>query len=458
MSLSYAESLSYFPHKGKVGMPELTENVEDLQTKLNQLEQMIRQSHHTVVITGAGISTDAGIPDFRGPNGVWTLEKRGEKPTFNTSFEKAIPTYTHRALCRLEEANYLHFVISQNIDGLHHRSGLPVDKLAELHGNVFAEECEVCHMQVIRPTAVGSYCRKRTGNVCNSMKGRNKSLSCRGKLRDTVLDWEDALPETALKLSEQHCAKADLCLCLGTSLQIRPCRDLPRKTKKNGGKVVIVNLQKTSMDSIASLIIHERCDRVMKHILQKLNLDFEKKSDLNDLSKYSHVKKVVLLLGKNKSGKNYIGRKLAEKLSAILLNINESGQHEYEKTNDRVDTAQPTVNQWTNEKYHADPTYFCRVMLDEKNESCSSNPLWIISGVQHTKEIEYFQSYFYDRLLFVYIEASDDVRKKRGWTIVDTANTECQLDTNVQRSFTFTNNEEDSFDQQMSHLIHMINS
>ena len=89
MSLSYAESLSYFPHKGKVGMPELTESVEDLQSKhqqchvlefiahlyyiekLNQLEQMIRQSHHTVVITGAGISTDAGIPDFRGPNGCY---------------------------------------------------------------------------------------------------------------------------------------------------------------------------------------------------------------------------------------------------------------------------------------------------------------------------------------------------------------------------------------------------
>jgi len=80
--------------------------------------------------------------------GVWTLEKRGEKPSFNTSFEKALPTYTHQALCRLEENNYLHFVISQNIDGLHHRSGLPIDKLAELHGNVFSEECEVCHAQV----------------------------------------------------------------------------------------------------------------------------------------------------------------------------------------------------------------------------------------------------------------------------------------------------------------------
>ncbi len=61
-------------------------------------------------------------------------------------------------------------------------------------------------IQIIRPTCVGSYCRKRTGNVCNSMKGRNKNLACRGKLRDTILDWEDPLPELALKLSEQHCA------------------------------------------------------------------------------------------------------------------------------------------------------------------------------------------------------------------------------------------------------------
>ncbi len=81
-------------------------------------------------------------------SGVWTLEKRGENPSFNTGFDTAIPTYTHQALCKLAENNYLHFVISQNIDGLHHRSGLPLDKLAELHGNVFSEECEVCHTQV----------------------------------------------------------------------------------------------------------------------------------------------------------------------------------------------------------------------------------------------------------------------------------------------------------------------
>ena len=72
-------------------------------------------------------------------------------------------------------------------------------------------------------------------------------------------------------------SKADLCLCLGTSLQIRPCRDLPKKTKKNGGKLVIVNLQRTSLDSLADLIIHERCDYVMKYILDKLNLNMNDK-------------------------------------------------------------------------------------------------------------------------------------------------------------------------------------
>jgi hypothetical protein len=130
-------------------------------------------------------------------------------------------------------------------------------------------------------------------------------------------------------------SKADLCLCLGTSLQIRPCRDLPRKTKKNKGKVVIINLQKTTLDSLADLIIHERCDRVMKYILEKLNLNFEEKyleSNLDKTSKYSHVKKVILLSGKSKTGKDFIGKKLAENLPALLLHLNESLKIEYAKT------------------------------------------------------------------------------------------------------------------------------
>ena len=80
-------------------------------------------------------------------------------------------------------------------------------------------------------------------------------------------------------------SKADLCLCLGTSLQIRPCRDLPRKTKKNGGKMVIINLQKTTLDSLADLIIHERCDHVMRYVLDQLNLNSTEKYVINRSTK-----------------------------------------------------------------------------------------------------------------------------------------------------------------------------
>jgi len=258
-------------------------------------------------------------------------------------------------------------------------------------------------------------------------------------------------------------SKADLCLCLGTSLQIRPCRDLPRKTKKNGGKIVIINLQKTSLDSLADLIIHERCDRVMKHILEKLNLHFDEKysspSNLINPSKYSHVKKIILLSGKSKSGKDYIAKKLVENLPALLLHINE-----YRKTSGDVessDTVEKNMIKSEEEKYREDPTIFCRMMIEQNDQLCLSYPIWIIDDVKYHTEIEFFKKYFNDCLLFVRIEASNDIRQKRGWNFQMDSNdsqSECQLDTNIQWSFVFSNNEEDNFNEQMNNLMKMINS
>lgn len=258
--MNYASGLSPYENKGECGMPELYDDTDVVAEKSSQLAALIRDSQHVVFITGAGVSTAAGIPDFRGPAGVWTLEKKGQNPNVDVTFETAEPTVSHQALVSLEHAGHVQLLISQNVDGLHMRSGFPCNRLAELHGNMFIEECHICHTQYIRESVVPSMKLQWTGKVCTQTKQRGK---CRGKLRDTILDWEDALPPAQLDKAEKHCRRADLCVCLGTSLQIFPCASLPLLTKKAGGQVVIVNLQATRLDRRADLVIHHRVDDVM---------------------------------------------------------------------------------------------------------------------------------------------------------------------------------------------------
>ncbi|XP_070800780.1 NAD-dependent protein deacylase sirtuin-6 isoform X3 [Pituophis catenifer annectens] len=244
MSVNYAAGLSPYPDKGKCGLPEIFDPPDELERKIHQLADLIQNSFNVVFHTGAGISTASGIPDFRGPNGVWTMEERGLVPKFDTTFENARPSKTHMALLELHRVGILHFLVSQNIDGLHVRSGFPRDKLAELHGNMFVEECMKCGKQYVRDTVVGTMGLKPTGRLCDVSKHRGLR-SCRGKLMDTILDWEDSLPDRDLNLASEASRRASLSITLGTSLQIKPSGDLPLLTKKKGGKLVIVNLQPT---------------------------------------------------------------------------------------------------------------------------------------------------------------------------------------------------------------------
>ncbi|XP_047446656.1 NAD-dependent protein deacetylase sirtuin-6 isoform X2 [Mugil cephalus] len=257
MSVNYAAGLSPYEDKGVCGLPETFDGPEELKAKAETLAQLIKESQYLVVHSGAGISTSSGIPDFRGPKGVWTLEQKGESPHFDTTFEDARPSLTHMALLGLQRAGYLKYLISQNVDGLHVRSGFPRDMLSELHGNMFVEECEKCGRQYV---------------VIDS-------LACfytRGKLISTILDWEDALPDRDLNKADDASRRADLALTLGTSMQIKPSGDLPLLTKRKGGKIVIVNLQPTKHDKHAHLRIHGYVDEVMKQLMELLGLDIPK--------------------------------------------------------------------------------------------------------------------------------------------------------------------------------------
>ncbi|XP_037360983.1 NAD-dependent protein deacylase sirtuin-6 isoform X2 [Talpa occidentalis] len=211
MSVNYAAGLSPYADKGKCGLPEIFDPPEELERKVWDLAQLVWQSSNVVFHTGAGISTASGIPDFR-------------------------------------------------------------DKLAELHGNMFVEECAKCKTQYVRDTVVGSMGLKATGRLCTVAKARGLR-ACRGELRDTILDWEDALPDRDLTLADEASRNADLSITLGTSLQIRPSGNLPLATKRRGGRLVIVNLQPTKHDRHADLRIHGYVDEVMTRLMKHLGLE-----------------------------------------------------------------------------------------------------------------------------------------------------------------------------------------
>ena len=213
---------------------------------------MLQSSKGCSVYTGAGISTACGIPDFRGPNGIWTLQAQGKPlPKSEMTLELASPSLTHMAIAALVSRGLAKLVVSQNVDDLHRRSGLGSDVLAELHGNCFIEKCNRCKRVYRRDFEIPSAGFKFTGRRC-------ETYNCRGRLQDFVLDWDDQLPEEDLLRAEAFARdETDVALCIGTSLRIAPACQIPLLTKKAGGKLVIVNLQTTPKDRQADLKISE---------------------------------------------------------------------------------------------------------------------------------------------------------------------------------------------------------
>ena len=281
-SLGYAERLSWRDDLGgQLGDPELSEADADLERKVDALADLVADAKAkggAVVHTGAGISTSVGIPDFRGPNGIWTLQKEGKSmPAASCRFDRARPSFTHVALVALQREGYVRYLVSCNVDCLHVRSGYPREEMAELHGNCFAERCELCETEYVRDFEMPSVGFKTTGRRCVA-RGCDDGSGRGGRLRDQVLDWEDPLPPEELKRAERESKEAALALVLGSSLQITPSCDLPLKTTRRrrdgseAGKLAIVNLQMTPKDRHATLVVHAKVDRVMWGLTRRLGV------------------------------------------------------------------------------------------------------------------------------------------------------------------------------------------
>eukprot|EP00980_Cylindrotheca_fusiformis_P031643 scaffold26740_cov157-Cylindrotheca_fusiformis.AAC.3 len=280
MSSGYASRLSEYPNKGVVGLPERFDSKRAMAVKLRKLAELVRASSHLVILTGAGISTSANIPDFRGPEGIWTLEKKSkvvstlknengkrkkqkllesDSSKVVMNFSTAKPTLTHRAVTFLAMKGKVKYCVTQNVDGLHRRSGLSRDFHSPVHGCVFTEKCVECGAEYFGDNDVGGMSFQPTGRKCEFQ-------GCSGSLHDTLLDWEDPLPEDDFNRAETEMDQADLVLCLGTSLRIQPVGSLPLRAKQ----FVIINLQDTPIDEDATLVIRAKVDKVMDDLVQAL--------------------------------------------------------------------------------------------------------------------------------------------------------------------------------------------
>ena len=294
MSAGYASRLSEYKDKGICGLPETMESRRGMVVKVKKLAELMEKASQVVVITGAGCSTSSGIPDFRGPQGIWTKEQETKNQEKSTSTRKrkrkpaplqrkvpdqledftlAKPTVCHRAITKLASMGEIKYVITQNVDGLHRRAGLSRDMHSSVHGCVFTEKCEKCGAEFFRDFDVGGMSFQPTGRNCTL---------CKGVLKDTLLDWEDSLPKDDLDRAYEECeTPGTLVLCLGTSLRIQPVGDLPLLASN----IVIVNLQKTPHDDRADLVIRGDVDEVMDELLKHLGMTNWRNAEEGDIER-----------------------------------------------------------------------------------------------------------------------------------------------------------------------------
>jgi len=235
------------------------------------LRRMIAASRRAVVFTGAGISTESGIPDFRSPTGIWARMKpiyfqeyvasaEARREAWRRKFEQdpvmraAEPNRGHRAVARLVREGKVSAVVTQNIDGLHQASGIPEEKVIELHGNSTYAHCLDCGLRYEIDHLRGVF--ERDGDI-------HGCTACGGLIKTATISFGQAMPEVPMLRAREEVLAADLCIVLGSSLVVYPAAGFPEMAKHNGARLAIVNNEETGLDSIADLVIRRSIGDVM---------------------------------------------------------------------------------------------------------------------------------------------------------------------------------------------------
>lgn len=244
---------------------------------MKDVRDWIGQAQQVVVLTGAGISTDSGIPDFRGPQGVWTKNPKAEKLSdiryymadpevrrlsWQSRLEnpawRAQPNTGHKALVELERRGKLHALITQNIDELHQLAGNSPEKVIEVHGTMRQVVCMSCDERAPMEKALA---RVRAGEADPPCR------SCGGILKSATISFGQQLVPEVIDRAMRAAAEADLFLSVGTSLQVYPIAGAVHLAKRAGAKLVIVNAEPTPFDDLADAVFNDSISDVLPRLV-----------------------------------------------------------------------------------------------------------------------------------------------------------------------------------------------
>jgi NAD-dependent SIR2 family protein deacetylase len=249
-----------------------TRMTTNLKQQIEQAAKWIAASRHMVAFTGAGISTDSGLPDFRGPDGVWTRRDAGlPPPRWGKPASQIRPNIAHHALVELEQLGKLQFLISQNVDNLHLESGFPLEKLAELHGNGKLMRCLSCDSRFTL-NQVG-WDRRVWGEGYRTqrpMKGQPHCVVCKGRIISAVVNFGDPLPTRELEEAFVHSERSDVFFAIGSSLVVSPANEMPRVALASGARLILLNRGETPFDDAADLRIDAGIGDVLPPVLERV--------------------------------------------------------------------------------------------------------------------------------------------------------------------------------------------
>ena len=243
-------------------------------TPRQTLAQLIADANHVVAFTGAGISTESGIPDFRSPGGVWSRMQPIQFQDFIAKLDMRLEAWTrvfsgragwtgrapnagHFALARLFADGKLKSVITQNVDNLHQDSGLPADRVIELHGNASYATCLKCGLRHELEDLRGPFEARGEIPICRA---------CGGLVKTATISFGQTMPAGPMARAETETLSCDLFLVLGSSLVVYPAAGFPLLAKRNGAKLAILNREPTDLDGYADLVLHDEIGPALSEV------------------------------------------------------------------------------------------------------------------------------------------------------------------------------------------------